>query len=125
MQFTDVCFITDDVLRLKAFYEAVFGCKADGDEIHSSLNAGGITLVFDYAAPLQESEAFFYVSARGANNVIIGFNVEDTDAEYHRLLTLGANILNQPTTHPWGPRSFQFKDPDGNILNFRSFPKNG
>jgi predicted enzyme related to lactoylglutathione lyase len=63
------------------------------------------------------------VTAVGANNVIIGFNVEDVDSEYNRISALGAEMLNEPTTHPWGVRSFQFKDPDGNILNFRSFPK--
>ena len=46
------------------------------------------------------------------------FNVDDVDAEYKRLLSQGAQMLNKPTTHPRGARSFQFKDPDGNILNF-------
>lgn len=71
--------------------------------------------------PLQENPVFSYVSAGGANNVIVGFNVDDVDTEYNRLLPLDVEMLNQPTTHPWGARSFQFKDPDGNILNFRSF----
>jgi len=44
-------------------------------------------------------------------------------AEYKRLLSLGAQMLNEPTTHPWGARSFQIKDPDGNILNFRTITK--
>ncbi len=123
IQFTDVCFITEDVLRLRAFYEAIFGGTAEGNEVHSSLVAGGVTFTFDFVAPLQESSVFHYVSAGGANNVIVGFNVDDVDAEYKRLLPLGVEMLNQPTTHPWGARSFQFKDPDGNILNFRSWPK--
>ena len=123
IQFTDVCFITEDVLRLRAFYETVFGGSAEGDEIHSSLVAGGTTFTFDFVVPLQESSAFHYVSAGGANNVIFGFNADDVDIEYERLLTLGVEMLNRPTTHPWGARSFQFKDPDGNILNFRSWPK--
>jgi predicted enzyme related to lactoylglutathione lyase len=123
IQFTDVCFITEDVLRLRAFYEAIFGGTAEGTEVHSSLVAGALTFTFDFVAPLQESSVFHYVSAGGANNVIVGFNVDDVDAEYKRLLPLGVEMLNQPTTHPWGARSFQFKDPDGNILNFRSWPK--
>jgi len=43
--------------------------------------------------------------------------------EYNRLLALGAEMVNEPKTHPWGARSFQIKDPDGSILNFRSMPK--
>jgi predicted enzyme related to lactoylglutathione lyase len=123
IQFTDVCFITEDVLRLRAFYEAIFDSTAEGDEVHSFLVAGGVTFTFDYVAPLQENSVFHYVTAGGTNNVIVGFNVDDVDSEYQRLLPLGAEMLNQPTTHPWGARSFQFKDPDGNILNFRSLPK--
>ena len=125
IQFTDVCFITEDVLRLRAFYEAVFGGIAEGNEVHSSLITDGVTFTFDFVEPLQENSVFRYVSASGANNVIIGFNVDDVDSEYKRLLPMGVEMLNQHTTHPWGARSFQFKDPDGNILNLRSFPKEG
>lgn len=123
IQFTDVCFITEDVLRLRAFYEAIFDGTAEGDEVHLFLVAGGVTFSFDYVAPLQENSVFHYVIAGGANNVIVGFNVDDVDSEYQRLLPLGAEMLNQLTTHPWGAHSFQFKDPDGSILNFRSLQK--
>ena len=123
IQFTDVCFITNDVLRLRAFYEAVFGVQAEGDKIHSGISIDGVTLVFDHADIADDNPTFHYVSAGGANNVIVGFNADDVDAEYNRLLSLGAQMLNEPTTHPWGARSFQFKDPDGNILNFRTIPK--
>lgn len=123
IQFTDVCFITNDVIRLRAFYEAVFGVTAEGDEIHSGISIDGLTFVFDHVDIADENSAFRYVKAGGANNVIVGFNVDDVDEEYKRLLALGTKMLNEPTTHPWGARSFQFRDPDGNILNFRSVPK--
>ncbi|MCL2486015.1 MAG: VOC family protein [Oscillospiraceae bacterium] len=119
-KFTDICFITNDVIRLRGFYESVFGVKAEGDEIHSGIALDGLTLVFDHVDIADENPAFRYVSAGGANNVIVGFNVDDVDAEHQRVLSLGAETLNEPTTHPWGARSFQFRDPDGNILNFRS-----
>jgi len=123
MKFTDVCFITNDVLRLRAFYESVFNVEAEGDEIHSGISIDGLTLVFDHVDITDENPTFRYVEAGGANNVIVGFNVNDVDAEYNRLLALGVEMLNEPTTHPWGARSFQFRDPDGNILNFRTIPK--
>ncbi len=123
IQFTDVCYITNDVLRLRAFYEVVFNVKAEGNEIHSGISIDGSTLVFDHVDIADENATFRYVEAGVANNVIVGFNVDNVDAEYSRLLTLGAEMLNEPTTHPWGARSFQFRDPDGNILNFRSIPK--
>ncbi len=122
-KFTDICFITSDVLRLRTFYENLFGVKAEGDEIHSGLSIEGLTFVFDHVDIAEENPTFHYISAGGSNNMIVGFNVENVDAEYKRLLALGVEMLNEPTTHPWGARSFQFRDVDGNILNFRSFPK--
>ena len=121
MIFTDVCFITNDVLRLRAFYESVFCVKAEGDEWHSTLIIGGLHMVF----LLENNSDFYYEYAGGASNTILSFNVDDTDAEYQRLLSLGVAPHNQPTTHPWGARSFQFRDPDGNVLNFRNVPKEG
>ena len=124
-QFTDICFITNDVPRLRAFYESVFGGKAEGNEVHSGISIDGLALVFDHVDIAAENQTFRYIEAGGANNVIVGFNVDDVDAEYKRVLTLGAEMLNEPTTHPWGARSFQFRDPDGNILNFRSMTTEG
>jgi uncharacterized glyoxalase superfamily protein PhnB len=115
MQFTDICFVTKDVLQLRAFYETVFGGKAEGDEIHSTLGINGTYFVF----MKEKTPAFYFEMTKGTSNTILSFNVDDVDAEYQRLQSLGAEMLNEPKTHPWGVRSFQFKDPDGNILNFR------
>lgn len=119
INFTDICLITNDVLRLRSFYEAVFGGKAEGDEIHSTLGIKGTYFVF----MMEKTPAFYYEKTDGTSNMILSFNVDDCDFEYSRLLSLDAEMLNEPTTHPWGSRSFQFKDPDGNILNFRSLPR--
>ena len=99
-KFTDVCFITNDVLRLRAFYEVVFGVQSEGNEIHSGISLDGLTLVFDHVDIADENPTFRYIEGGGSNNVIVGFNVDDVDAEYKRLLTLGAQMLNEPTTHP-------------------------
>lgn len=123
IRFSDICLVTEDVMRLRSFYASVFGGEAEGDDMHSTLELKGLTLTFDYSVPLRENPVFSYVTGGKSNNVIIGFDVDDVDTEYQRLLQLGVEMLNQPTTHPWGARSFQFKDPDGNILNFRSRKK--
>jgi len=119
IQFTDLCFVTKDVLRLCAFYESVFGGKAEGDKWHSTLGINGLHFVF----LLEKNSDFYYEFAGNTSNTILSFNVDDLDVEYQRLIALSAEVINEPKTHPWGARSFQFKDPDGNILNFRSLPK--
>ena len=124
IQFTYVSFFTNDVLRLRAFYETVFNVKAEGDEMHSGLAVGGFGITIASVDLPQTSPSFYYVSGQSSNNTIVCFGVDDVDAEYKRLLALGAEMLNEPTTHPWGARSFQFKDPDGNILNFYATENN-
>jgi uncharacterized glyoxalase superfamily protein PhnB len=46
------------------------------------------------------------------------FEVKDVDAEYERIKALNVEFVMLPTTHPWGARSFWFRDPDGNIIDF-------
>jgi predicted enzyme related to lactoylglutathione lyase len=121
--FTDVGLISDDVLRLVEFYEKLFNVKADRvDEIDSGLHVGGLRLSITAARLDVIPQAFYYVSGKSSDNTLLGFDVDDVDAEYLRVLEIGAETLNEPTTHPWGARSFQFRDPDGNIINFRSHP---
>jgi predicted enzyme related to lactoylglutathione lyase len=123
-QFTDLCLISADVLKLVDFYEKLFDTTAnEKDAYHSSIQIGGLWLTIDAAQIPDVAPAFSYINAQASNNTIICFNVDDVDAEYTRVLALGAEALSEPTTHPWGARSFQFRDVDGNILNFRTVPK--
>ena len=117
-KFTDIYFVTNNVLRLRTFYEFVFGVKAEGDEWHSTMNAGGLGIVF----LLEKNSDFYFEFVNCGSNTGLSFNVDDTDAEYQRLLSLGIEPHNKPTTYPCGAWSFQLKDPNGNILNFRNMP---
>lgn len=49
--------------------------------------------------------------------VILEFLVEDVDREFARLRPLLAEVVQEPTTMPWGNRSLLFRDPDGNLVN--------
>ncbi len=53
-------------------------------------------------------------------NLGLEFLVDDVDAVYARLLELGVEMVKPPTTQPWSNRSFYFRDPEGNLLNFYS-----
>ncbi|HSD05862.1 VOC family protein [Flavobacterium sp.] len=51
-------------------------------------------------------------------SVIIEFRVNDVEKEYKRLENfLQNNIVQKPTTKPWGNKSLLFRDPDGNLVN--------
>ena len=42
----------------------------------------------------------------------------DIDAEYERLKGLGVEFVKSIQTHAWGSRSFWFRDPEGNLIDF-------
>jgi len=58
--------------------------------------------------------------AQPASNksVIIEFLVKNVDEDYERIKDLTSEIVQKPTTMPWGNRSLLFRDPDGNLINF-------
>ena len=49
--------------------------------------------------------------------MIIEFRADDVDAEYQRLQGVIGEVVQAPTTMPWGNRSLLFRDPDGNLVN--------
>jgi catechol 2,3-dioxygenase-like lactoylglutathione lyase family enzyme len=52
-------------------------------------------------------------------SVIIEFRVDDVEKDYERLAEyLQNNLVQKPTTMPWGNKSLLFRDPDGNLVNF-------
>ena len=50
-------------------------------------------------------------------SVIIEYLVDDVDAAQERLRGVVEDVVTEPTTMPWGNRSFLFRDPDGNLVN--------
>jgi predicted enzyme related to lactoylglutathione lyase len=124
MKFSDICIITEDVPLLTRFYENVLQVKADGGEIHASLVIGGEGIAI-YSKKAAESDMLFDFSKHwGSGNFTIGLNVDNVDKEYERLKSLNVEFISTPTTYPWCARSVHFRDPDGNIICFRTLINN-
>jgi predicted enzyme related to lactoylglutathione lyase len=111
--------ITDDVARLVAFYERVTGvdaswANADFAELRttSSTLAVGSTRTVGLFGP--------GVAGPAANrSAIVEFLVEDLDGAF-AALRAGADdleVVQEPTTMPWGNRSLLLRDPDGTLVN--------
>lgn len=117
MNFVSVRVITDDVARLVAFYEEVIAVPAAWSTPEfAELVTPSCTLA---VAGTRTVALFGAGSAEPAANrtVIIEFRVADVDAEYRRLTALDCEVVQTPTTMPWGNRSLLLRDPDGNLLN--------
>ncbi|MFD0619902.1 VOC family protein [Paenibacillus sp. GCM10027629] len=120
MNFSDVCLITEEVTTLTRFYEVILQAKAVGDHTHAIVQTNGAGLAI-YSKRAAESDMKFDFSRYwGSGNITLSFNVDDIDVEYERLKAFDVEFVTEPTTYPWGARSVLFRDPDGNIICFRS-----
>jgi predicted enzyme related to lactoylglutathione lyase len=118
MNFVSVRIITDDIKRLVSFYERITGLTPTWftEEFAEVATPGG-TLAIGSVRTM----ALFGKDAaqpRSNHSAIIEFLVEDVDAKYEQLQALIADLIQAPTTMPWGNRSLLFRDPDGNMVNF-------
>ncbi|MCX5443617.1 MULTISPECIES: VOC family protein [unclassified Streptomyces] len=118
MNFVSIRIITGDVARLVEFYERATGVRATwANEGFAELKTAGATLAI---AGTRTVPLFAPGSARPADNhsVITEFLVDDVDRVHQNLTGFVTDIVNEPTTMPWGNRSLLFRDPDGNLVNF-------
>lgn len=121
MEFTDICIITSDVIRVSKFYEMIFDTQAEGDAVHASINAAGMRLSF-YDKHNAETDMGFDLEGAGTGLITIGFNLEAVDETYQRIKDLGIDSVSEPVVWPWGAKSFNFRDTEGNIVVMRSQP---
>lgn len=116
MDFVSARIITDDIKRLVRFYEDI-GLKAVWyTEEFAELSTPACTLA---VGSKRTMDLFGSGAAVPASNrsVILEFRVSDVDEVYGRLGAVLHDVVQAPTTQPWGNRSLLFRDPDGNLVN--------
>jgi predicted enzyme related to lactoylglutathione lyase len=106
--------------RAVAFYEAFLGVKAEYRymdrwvSINERLGLYNPSYNVRHDVPLTEYDGELQIG----NNVVIVFSSDDVDADHGRIQSLGATgiteIVEINLMAPY--RFFQFKDPDGNIV---------
>lgn len=117
MIFASVRIITGQVDRLADFYEQVTGQPARRyTPDFAEVALPGATLAIGSTATVK---LFGEGSAEPAANrtAIVEFRVDDVDAEFARLRDVIGEVVQEPTTMPWGNRSLLFRDPDGTLVN--------
>jgi len=121
MTLCGVCLLTDDVLSLAAFYKALLQTEAEGDATHMSLSLQGAGVAI-YSVGAARRDMGLPVPPAGSR-ITLSFSTPDVDADYGRVKRLGVRIVNPPTTWPWGARSLQLLDPEGNLVTLVTPPK--
>src|SRR6201996_3027753 len=120
MNFVSIRIITAEFDRLVRFYEQITGITAVRyTEDFAEIETPACTLAIGSTRTLQLFGGEHVARAAGNQTASIEFLVDDVDTEYARLAThMGPNLVQAPTTMPWGNRSLLFRDPDGNLINF-------
>lgn len=116
MKIGEVSLLTNDVQRLAAFYRQLLETENNSeDEVHQVLIAEETSLTIYNDGSVKNNQN---------QNICLAFTVDDVEAEYKKVLAMGARIINGPTRQPWGATNMSFYDPDNNMIFLRSFPKN-
>jgi len=114
----NTCLISKDVPRLAGFYTQILSmpAKTVGNQYAEFHTGVGVLAIF--SAEAQENY-IPHSSEPGINkSVILEFEVADVDKEFARLQGMVQDWVKPPTNQPWGTRSFYFRDPDGDLVDF-------
>lgn len=118
MKLTSLRMISQDIKAAVQFYEQITGLSATWyTEDFAELSADSITIAIGSTRTMQMFSEDLTDFA-GTKSTIIEFLVKNVDEEYERIKSIASDIIQEPTTMPWGNRSLLFCDPDGNMINF-------
>lgn len=111
--------ITDNIEGLVKFYEQVTGVPVvQYTPVFAEINTPTATLAIASTKTLPLFGGDEVAQPAQNRSVIIDFRVKDVEKDYERLADyLQDNVVQKPTTMPWGNKSFLFRDPDGNLVN--------
>lgn len=115
MRIGEVSLLTNNVIRLANFYKTLLETgNESNDSIHQTLIAEETMLTVYNDGSLKNNIN---------QNICLAFTVDDINKEYDKLVKLGVDIIEKPTSRPWGAINMSFYDPDRNIIYFRSLNK--
>ena len=118
MNLVSVRIITDDVARLVAFYERITGIAASwANDDFAELRTTSGTLAVGSTRTVGLFGGPGVASPAANRSAIVEFLVDDVDGAFAALRGDGLEIVQEPTTMPWGNRSLLLRDPDGTLVN--------
>ncbi|WP_054025056.1 VOC family protein [Bacillus sp. FJAT-28004] len=112
-----ITIFVEDLQRVRAFYQEVFGFFAVyEDDVSAVFDFGNMSINL-----LDISEAYGLIhpgtvaSRESGSRFQFTIRVDDVDAVCNELNTRGVAILNGPVDRPWGVRTAAFTDPAGHV----------
>ncbi|MCA1845469.1 MAG: VOC family protein [Actinobacteria bacterium] len=107
------------------FYRDALGLEVRNDVARGgfrwvTVGAGGQDVdivLFQPHGGLSETDvdALLSLVTKGSLQAAI-FRTEDLDTTFEKVRASGAEVLQEPTSQPWGARDCAFRDPSGNLV---------
>lgn len=118
MNLTSLRIITNDIQRLVRFFETITGLPAQWytEEFAEIMTKNGTLALGSIRTMSLFGDGL--VQPGTQKNLIIEFRVDNVDEVYEQIKDFVSDVVQKPTTMPWGNRSLLFRDPDGNLINF-------
>lgn len=115
-----ITILTDDVPRLKAFYQTVLGFRIAQDlGQYVEFESPGVRFAICARSILfSVSQHPSYQQAHSGQAFELAFPLDSSaavDQAYLELVLRGATPVQTPADMPWGQHTAMFADPDGNI----------
>jgi len=122
MKMSLVLFATKNLKRMRSFYRDVLQIEPiDHGPGATEFRVDGCRIFIEDPAGINK-HAPGALAAEPNPGVLIDFEVDDMNAQYHRLLKLDVQWVEHLRA-PGGAGLFRFRDPDGNLLCFFTEPK--
>jgi len=121
-----------DVDEALTFYRDALGLEVQNDvssgkyrwvTLGTAAQPGlGIVLSVPHAgrSPV-DGDALQALLAKGVLPMLV-FASDDVDATFETVRASGAEVIQEPTDQPWGPRDCAFRDPSGNTVRITQLP---
>ncbi len=129
MKFIAVGLFVSDMSKMVSFYRDVMDMQTDwkDNEPNAQLESDGFCLIMYGRKDFEKMTSQKYGYPKGTNGTMeLAYEVKDfasVDAEYKRVVSLGAKPVMPPATEPWGQRTCYVADPEGNLVEIGSFNK--
>lgn len=109
---------TDEIERMRDFYNQVLGFKINNDlGNYVEFDNNGVRFAICLRDVMQEYSGEYSKKSVG-QSFELAFpceNPNDVDKSFEKLTSMGATPIHKPQNMPWNQRTALFVDPDGNI----------